>query len=329
MTTRREFVAAAGVTSAWLALKPSQVSAQSLEKATLRFNWSWVGNYAPIVLGKERGYYKDVGIDLELGQGKGSGATVRQAGNKNDTFVWADTSALLVAAAQGVPIREVMCVCKSNLGILWIDGRGIDIKSARDLIGKKLSATPGDGNTQMWPAVLAANNMKPGDVEMVFLDGTASLAALREGRLDASMGGASDQPVTLRNAGFPAKVMTFADMGVPTLGSGVITHMDVIKEKPDLVKRMVAASQRSWSAGLSDPEAAVQALLKVSETPLNANVLRDGLKVFQGLATNTKPVGFIEPAAMDKTLDVLKQYGGVKTDLPATAFYTNEFFIKA
>jgi hypothetical protein len=34
---------------------------------------------------------------------------------------------------------------------------------------------------------------------------------------------------------------------------------------------------------------------------------------------------YIEPAEMQKTLDLLKEYGGVKTDLPATAFYTNEF----
>jgi ABC-type nitrate/sulfonate/bicarbonate transport system substrate-binding protein len=36
----------------------------------------------------------------------------------------------------------------------------------------------------MWPAVLAANNLKPTDVEMVFMDGTAAPAALREGRVD-------------------------------------------------------------------------------------------------------------------------------------------------
>jgi NitT/TauT family transport system substrate-binding protein len=329
MTTRRRFMVGAATAAASLALRARNVAAQGLEKVSLRFNWSWVGNYAPVVLGWERGYYKDVGIELALGQGKGSGATVRQAGMKNDTFVWADTSALIVSAAQGVPVKEVMCVCNSNLGILWIDGRGINIKSARDLIGKKLSATPGDGNTQMWPAVLAANNMKASDVDVVFLDGTASIAALREGRVDASMGGASDQPVTLRVAGFPAKVITFAELGVPTLGSALITHSDMIKERPDLVAKMVAATQRSWQAGLKDPEAAVQAEVRIAETPLNANVLRDGLKVFQGLATNAQPLGFIDPAAMQKTLDLLKQYGGVKTDLPATAFYTNEFIKKA
>lgn len=330
MTTRRKFLFTAAATAGALTSLSRRALAQpALEKVTLRFNWSWVGNYSPVILGLQRGYYREQGIDLVVGQGKGSGATVRQAGTKNDMFVWADTSALLVALSQGVPVKEIMVFCNSNLGVLWIEGRGLDIKSAKDLIGKKVSATPGDGNTQIWPAVLAANNMKASDVEMVYLDGTASLAALREGRVDASFGGASDQPVTLRVAGFPAKCVTYAQLGVATLGSGLISHVDTIKERPDLMRRMVAATQKSWEAALKEPDAAVDALVKIADTPLNRNVLRDGLEVFQGLATNAKPTGYIEPASMESTLAVMKKYGGVKTELPATAFYTNEFFAKA
>jgi NitT/TauT family transport system substrate-binding protein len=329
MSSNRRSFLQQGMATAGMAISGIRsAAAQSLERVTFRFNWSWVANYAPVVMGYQRGYFKEQGIDLIIGQGKGSGATVRQAGAKNDMFVWADASALLVSAAQGVPVKGLMIVTKSNLGVLWIEGR-TSIKTARDLIGKKVSATAGDGNTQMWPAVMAANNIKPGEVELIYLDGTASLAALREGRVDAAFGGASDQPVTLRVAGFPARCLTFADLGVATLGSGLITHPDMIKERPDLVRKMIAAIQKSWTAGLEDPSAAVQALLKHAEVPLNPSVLRDGLQVFQGLATKTQPVGLIEASAMQKTLDVLRQYGGVKTDLPATAFYTNEFISKA
>ena len=80
---------------------------------------------------------------------------------------------------------------------------------------------------------------------------------------------------------------------------------------------------------MKDPEAAIQALIKQADTPLSQKVLRDGLQVFTHLLTKKRPMGYIEPAEMQKTLDLLKQYGGVKTDLPATAFYTNEFMSRA
>jgi NitT/TauT family transport system substrate-binding protein len=306
----------------------TQTRAQPMDKTNLRFNWSWVGNYAPIVMGVERGYFKELGLDLQLEQGKGSGATVREAGTKNDKFVWADQSAVFVAAARGVPLKTLMVMAYSNLAVIWIEGR-TSVKSASDLIGKKISATAGDGNTQMWPAVLAANNLKPGDVEMVFMDGTAAPAALREGRVDLMLGGASDQAASLRSIGVPARATMFAELGVPTLGSGVVTHPDTIKESPELCRKLIAGIQKSWEEGLKDPEAAIQALIRKADTPLSEKVLRDGLQVFISLLTKKMPMGYIDPAEMQKTLDLLKQYGNVKTDLPASAFYTNEFVSKA
>jgi NitT/TauT family transport system substrate-binding protein len=164
---------------------------------------------------------------------------------------------------------------------------------------------------------------------MVFMDGTAAPAALREGRVDLMLGGASDQAASLRSIGIPARATMFAELGVPTLGSGVVTHPDTIKASPELCRKLIAGIQKSWEEGLKDPEAAIQALIRQADTPLSEKVLRDGLQVFSGLLTKKKPVGYIDPAEMQKTLDLLKQYGNVKTDLPATAFYTNEFISNA
>ena len=257
MLTRRTLLASGGAAAGY-ALAGTPAFAQTLEKTNLRFNWSWVGNYAPVVMGVQRGYFKDLGVDLRLDQGKGSGATVRQAGSKNDKFVWADQSAVFVAAAQGVPIKTIMTMAYSNLAVIWIEGRK-EVRSAKDLVGKRISATPGDGNTQMWPAVLAANNLKPSDVEMVFMDGTAAPAALREGRVDVMLWGASDQAASLRSIGIPARATMFAELGVPTLGSGVVVHPDTIKESPDLCRKIIAGIRKSWEEALKDPEAAVQA----------------------------------------------------------------------
>jgi NitT/TauT family transport system substrate-binding protein len=109
----------------------------------------------------------------------------------------------------------------------------------------------------------------------------------------------------------------------------VITHPDTIKESLQLCGKLIACLQKSWEEGLKDPEAAIRALIRQSDTPLSEKVLRDGLQVFPSLLTKKTPMGQIDPAEMQKTLDLLKQYGNVKTNLPATAFYTNEFVSKA
>ncbi len=321
MMKRRVFLAS---TAASVTVLAAPAIAQAPDRVTFRFNWSWIGNYSPPILGLQRGYYKDVGIDLRPDQGKGSGVTVRQVGTKADMFAWADTSALLLAAAQGIQVKQVMTMAISTLACVWIDGR-TKFEAARDIVGKRVCGTAGDGATQLWPAVLAANGIKPTDYEMFNVDSTAGVAALREGRCDVLLGSAADQPVTLQNAGFPARFKTYKDLGVPTLGSGISTHPDLIRENPGLVRRFVQATQRSWQAAIDDPEAAVQALVKHAETPLDARVVRGNLAAFTTLLTGERPMGRTDPAAMEQNIALLKEYTGFKTDLPATHFYTNDF----
>ncbi|MBN9496202.1 MAG: ABC transporter substrate-binding protein [Alphaproteobacteria bacterium] len=321
MMKRRVFLAS---TAASVTVLAAPAIAQAPDRVTFRFNWSWIGNYSPPILGLQRGYYKDVGIDFRPDQGKGSGVTVRQVGTKADMFAWADTSALLLAAAQGVQVKQVMTMAISTLACVWIDGR-TKFETARDIIGKRVCGTAGDGATQLWPAVLAANNIKSTDYEMFNVDSTAGVAALREGRCDVLLGSAADQPVTLQNAGFAARFKTYKDLGVPTLGSGISTHPDLIRENPGLVRRFVQATQRSWQAAIDDPEAAVQALVKHAETPLDARVVRGNLAAFTTLLTGERPMGRTDPAAMEQNIALLKEYTGFKTDLPATHFYTNDF----
>ena len=56
--------------------------ASAQEKATLRLNWLIYGFHTPFHLGVERGYYKAEGIELEIGEGKGSASAVQVIGSR-------------------------------------------------------------------------------------------------------------------------------------------------------------------------------------------------------------------------------------------------------
>jgi len=51
---------------ALLALAAGPASAQVKEKVTLLLNWYTYSEHAPFYLGKERGYFDQEGIDLEI-----------------------------------------------------------------------------------------------------------------------------------------------------------------------------------------------------------------------------------------------------------------------
>ena len=51
--------------------------AQTKEKVTLLLNWYVYSEHAPFFLGKDKGFYDAEGIDLEIQEGRGSGASVQ------------------------------------------------------------------------------------------------------------------------------------------------------------------------------------------------------------------------------------------------------------
>ena len=45
---------------------------QGLEKLTVRFTWKLKGEYAPLYVALEKGYYKAEGLDVQLAEGNGA-----------------------------------------------------------------------------------------------------------------------------------------------------------------------------------------------------------------------------------------------------------------
>lgn len=297
------------------------------EKVTFRMNWYWGGIHAPFALAKERGYFEKAGIDVEILEGKGSATTVQLVGNKSDMFGWADGVTLALNASKGVPVKAVATIL-NVLPYAVVSLEEKNIRTAKDLEGKSLAITPGDGLTQTFPAVVAANNLNADRIKLIHMDPKAKIPAVTEGRADALLGGADDQAITIEAKGFKTRVLKFSDMGVTSVGFTILTHVDTLREKPDLVRRVVAASIKGFEDALKDPDAAVAALKKIA--PLaDAAIVKRQLEVdLSFLFSQNNPqrrIGYGPPQDWEMTYDLLKKYRGMVTDQPVTAFYTNEF----
>ena len=53
-------------------------------------NWYLYSEHAPFFLGKERGYYDQEGIELDIQEGRGSGVTVQAVAANTATFGYVD-----------------------------------------------------------------------------------------------------------------------------------------------------------------------------------------------------------------------------------------------
>ena len=73
----------------------------------LRLNWMYYGSHAGFALGKDRGYYDEAGIDLDIRSGNGSSSAHRLVANGDSDFAYGSCAAMVSLAAQGAPLVSV------------------------------------------------------------------------------------------------------------------------------------------------------------------------------------------------------------------------------
>jgi NitT/TauT family transport system substrate-binding protein len=296
------------------------------DKVSLRLNWYLGGLHVPFYYGKDKGYYAAEGIDLTINEGRGSANTVQVVAAGSDTFGLADSSSVVLTASKGADVKSVMSLLNTT-GFSVVSLADAPIKTPKDLEGKKVAVTPGDPLGQLLQAVCKANSVDCAKVSMVQVDPAAKVVTVLEKKTDALLGGADDQYFLIKYKGGNPVAMRYADWGANIVGMTIMTSGDTIRKNPDLVKRFVRASVKSWEEAKKNPGAAVDAAMK-AKPDLNRQSTLDQLMVDIDLldSKNSKgKIGWGAQADWEQTLAILKNYRELQTTQPWSAFHTNEF----
>src|SRR5213594_3445693 len=219
--------------------------AHAEDKVSLRLNWYLGGLHVPFYYGKERGFYSAEGIDLTINEGRGSANTVQVVAAGSDTFGLADSSSVVLTASKGADVKSVMSLLNTT-GFSVVSLAEAPIKTPKDLEGKKVAVTPGDPLGQLLHAVCKANNVDCNKIGMVQVDPAAKVVTVLEKKADALLGGADDQYFLIKYKGANPAAMRYADWGANIVGMTIVTSGETLKNNPDLVKRFVRATVKSW-----------------------------------------------------------------------------------
>jgi NitT/TauT family transport system substrate-binding protein len=327
-SSRRQFLHRAGAALAALPLARPAVAQSKLRDVTFRLDWVFQGPNAGFMLAHQKGFYKDVGLNVDIGPGKGSGSTAQLVGSKATQFGFSDGFVVGNSVAKGMNIRTVAGIYRRNPTAVVVLADS-DIKSPKDLEGKSIALTPGSAQFQQWPAFAKGCKVDVDKVRVVSIDPAGTPPALIAGQVPAIAGFAQGQVPTVEiRGGKKARVFWYADCGVTAVSNGIVVHNDFIKEEPDLIRSFVAASLRGFLYARAHPDELVAAVTAFSPTVDPAIVLREAELSWQSWVTpNTvgKPLGWMSDKDWEQTVEVLKAYGGVTTPLEASQLYTNDF----
>lgn len=326
-TSRRRFLYGASAAAALPALL-GRARAATGKKVNFRLDWIYQGPNSGFMVARDKGFYTEAGLDVEIGPGKGSGSTAQLVATKEAMIGFADGYVVGNSVSKGLGLKMVASIYRRNpTGVVVLADSAI--KTPKDLEGKTVAIPTGSAQFQQWPAYEKGCHLDASKIRVVNIDPAGSPPALITGKVDAIAGFAQGYVPSVEIRGNKqARILWYTDCNVTAVSNGIIVHPDLIKQDASLVRAFVAASLKGFLYARQHPDEMAAIVKKYSEaTDVRITRREFELSLATWVTPNTagKPLGWMSDKDWQATVDVLKTYGGVTTPLQAAQLYTNEF----
>jgi NitT/TauT family transport system substrate-binding protein len=319
-------IAAGALIASTILLRPSASAA--LDNVTLITDFGYNGRHAYFFEALDRGYYRDAGLEVKIVRGQGSVDAIRQVGAGNATFGFADTGSLILARANDqIPVKLVAIVYnKPPQAIYCREDSGL--KKPKDLEGNAIADSAGSANAALFPAFAKAAGVDAQKVRWVVAS-SESLPGLLATNKVPCVGQFTVGEALLRSRLGPVKLVRFAySDALSYYGNGLVATAATIASKPDLVHRFVAATVRGMMDAFADPIAAGAIMQKVVPQ-MDATIAKNETEAVAELARIPgRPLGEIDPARIDATLNVVRGAFKLATSVAAADVYAPGFIPK-
>ncbi|SEG69488.1 ABC transporter substrate-binding protein [Bosea lathyri] len=323
---RRE--ALIGLAAATAAAVSTTVHAQQKVPISFRLDWTIYGTHAPFFLALQEGLYDRAGLDVRIGEGQGSATVAKFVAQGGDQLGFVDFGSTARAVEQGLPLKAVMRVISDAACI--ISHADSPIKQPKDLANKVVAFAPSESTAQVFPALLASQNVDPASVSVLNPAFGAKNAMFLQKRADAIPGFYNVQVAQLEQAGAKVEYFLLSDYGLSQMNNGVVANAAFLEKNPDAVKAFLKATQEAFLKAKDNPDLAIDALIKtLPEQRRNRDVFKRQLelsaKALTTKNTQGKPFGWMDPRDWEETQAVLVKFGGMKRSLPVEQYYSNDF----
>lgn len=245
MITRRAATAGLG-----LALFAPAVRAQALTPIKFTLGWKTQGSDAPYFVARDKGYFREAGLDVTIDQGEGSGATVtRIMGGAYDAG-FGDINAIIQNAATRPADTPVMVYQMWNQPpFALVAKKSSGIATVKDLEGRKLGGAPGTPTTRLLPVFAKANNLDMAKLTVTSMAPNLQEPMLIQGQIDAALVFNITSYFNLvLNRQDPDKDFVwfaFGDHGLDLYSNGMMVSQKLLKDNPKAVAGLVKAVNRA------------------------------------------------------------------------------------
>jgi len=282
-------------------------SQHALKKISLQLLWLDQFQFAGYYIAKEKGFYRDVGLDVTL-KPYSYGLDVNKEVAEGKTSFGIGRADIIRYDSSGKKIALLAAIFQSTPNVL-ITLESSNIKTIADFAGKRMMQTKDLVNSASINAMLKAKGIDFSSLKV--LEHTSNLQDLIDSKVDIYSGYISNEPYTLRKQHIAYKLFSSKAAGFDLYSDILFTSQKYLKESPVDVKNFKEASLKGWVYAFNHIEESVDTILKThnSQNKSREALLFEARELKKLAYFNTSKLGNIDPVEIRRIYDLYNILG--------------------
>lgn len=296
--------------------------AQNDKKITLQLNWLNQFQFAGYYMAKEKGFYKDVNLDVQIKESKFNTDVVKEIETKNADFA-VGRSSLIIEKINGKDIVALCAIYQESPLILLVK-KDSNITSVKDLRNKKIMITPDARYSAPVLAMLSANELTINDFRIQ--KHSFDINDLINRKTDAMASYISNEPILLNEKGIEYTIFNPKDFGFDLYSDILFSSSEYIKNNPKITKDFYEASLKGWKYAFENLAETAEIIYSKYNTQNKTftHLVKEG-EVLKKLAyTGNNELGDFNDNKLKNIANVFKLFGLVNKDLDLKEFIYKE-----
>jgi NitT/TauT family transport system substrate-binding protein len=281
--------------------------------------------FGPIQLAKGKGYFANVGLDVNYAVARGGVDVAKQVGAGNAPLGGIVADGPILVRQNGVPIKVVAVF--GGKGFMQLVAReDSGIAKPADLKGKTVSVMSFQDTTfYALLGLLASAGLGQDDVNIQAAGPAGVWEFVATGKA-AAMAGVPDWIPPVQAAGVKVNVIP-TDEFFPHMAQGIGASDQVIKEKPELVRKFVQAALRGMKDIMEDPNKAAEEFVKfVPEWKGKEGAVKATFNYYATLVyPGQQQLGEVNSERLSKLQDFYLAKSLIQRKSPVEDLYSNAF----
>ena len=315
-----------GIMSSLYGCGNKTVDSNNLEKVTVILDYVPNTNHTGMYVAKEKGYYKEAGLDVEIIEPtEGTTASLVAVGKGDFGISYQEDVTYAKASTDPLPIKAVAAIIQHNTSG-FASYKDKNITSVKDFEGKTYTGWGSPAEEAVLKAVMEKGGADPSKINIITSSESTGFAAL-ENKVDLMWIFKGWDGVSMDMAGIPYNYIEVKDLDsrLDYYTPVIITNDNVINNKKDMAQKFISATSKGYEYAEKNSDESAEILHKYAPD-YDLEMLKKSQEYLSSkYSEDTDKWGIMKEEVWDNYTDFMKENNLIENDVKSSDCYTNEF----